>query len=192
MRPGLYVYHCATPMVACHIANGMYGMILVEPEAGLPPVDREFYVMQGEIYTTQALGSSGFLAESTAKLMAEQPEYVVFNGSAKALKDKPLRASVGETIRIYFGDGGPNLTSSFHVIGSIFDKVYPMSSLGGATLPAVQTVSVPPGGSAVVEMKLEVPGKYALVDHALTRVERGAAGILDVDGSPNNAVFRVN
>ncbi len=108
------------------------------------------------------------------------------------MKDKPLRASVGETIRIYFGDGGPNLTSSFHVIGSIFDKVYPMSSLGGATLPAVQTVSVPPGGSAVVEMKLEVPGKYALVDHALTRVERGAAGILDVDGSPNNEVFRVN
>lgn len=192
MRPGLYVYHCATPMVARHIANGMYGMILVEPEAGLPPVDREFYVMQGEIYTAQTLGSSGFLAESTAKLMAEQPEYVVFNGSAKALKDKPLRASVGETIRIYFGDGGPNLTSSFHVIGGIFDKVYPMGSLGGATLPSVQTVSVPPGGSAVVEMKLEVPGKYVLVDHALTRVERGAAGILEVDGSPNDTVFRVN
>jgi nitrite reductase (NO-forming) len=179
-------------MVARHIANGMYGMILVEPEAGLPPVDREFYVMQGEIYTAQSLGSSGFLAESTAKLMAEKPEYVVFNGGAKALKDKPLRAMVGETIRIYFGDGGPNLTSSFHVIGGIFDKVYPMGSLGGATLPSVQTVSVPPGGSAVVEMKLEVPGKYVLVDHALTRVERGAAGILEVDGSQNDAVFRVN
>ena len=191
-RPGLYVYHCATPMVARHVANGMYGLILVEPEGGLLPVDREFYVMQGEVYTVDPFGAKGFLAESKEKLMAEQPDYVVFNGSTSALKDKPLKANVGETVRIFFGDGGPNLTSSFHVIGGIFDKVYPMGSLGGATLPSVQTVSVPPGGSAVVEMKLEVPGKYVLVDHALTRVERGAAGILEVEGPANDAVFKVN
>jgi len=192
MRPGLYVYHCATPMVARHIANGMYGMILVEPEGGLPKVDREFYVMQGEVYTEEPLGTKGFLAESKDKLMEEKPEYVVFNGSASGLKDKPLKAKVGEKIRIFFGDGGPNLTSSFHVIGSIFDKAYPLGSLGKATLPDVQTVGVPPGGSTVVEMTLAVPGHYILVDHALSRVERGAAGFLEVEGKPNDAIFKVN
>lgn len=192
IRPGLYVYHCATPMVARHISNGMYGMILVEPEGGLPKVDREFYVMQGEIYTTEPLGAKGVLAESKDKLLAERPEYVVFNGSASGLKDKPLKAKVGETIRIYFGDGGPNLTSSFHVIGAIFDKVYPLGSLGETSLSAVQTVGVPAGGSAVVEMKLPVPGKYVLVDHALSRVERGAAGLLEVEGPPDETIFHVN
>jgi nitrite reductase (NO-forming) len=192
MRPGLYVYHCATPMAARHIANGMYGLILVEPEGGLPKVDREFYVMQGEVYTLEPLGSKGFLAESREKLLAEQPEYVVFNGSATGLKDKPLKARVGETVRIFFGDGGPNLSSSFHVIGGIFDKVYPLGSFGKETLPAVQTVGVPAGGSVIVEMKLEVPGRYVLVDHALSRVERGAAGFLDVEGAADDTVFQVN
>jgi nitrite reductase (NO-forming) len=191
-RPGLYVYHCATPMAARHISNGMYGLILVEPEGGLPTVDREFYVMQGEVYTEQPLGSKGFLAESREKLMAERPEYVVFNGSAMALKEKPLKAKVGETLRIFFGAGGPNLTSSFHVIGGIFDKVYPLGSLGGETAASIQTVGVPAGGSTVVEMKLEVPGRYILVDHALSRVERGAAGFLDVEGPADDAIFHVN
>lgn len=192
MRPGLYVYHCATPMVARHIANGMYGLILVEPADGLPKVDREFYVMQGEVYTAESLGAKGFLAESKEKLLAERPEYVVFNGSAIGLKEKPLKARVGEKIRIFFGDGGPNLTSSFHVIGGIFDKVYPLGSVGQGTLPDVQTVGVPAGGSAIVEMTLAVPGRYALVDHALSRVERGAAAFLEVDGPADTNVFRVN
>lgn len=191
-RPGLYVYHCATPMVARHIANGMYGMILVEPEGSLPRVDREFYVMQGEVYTAEAVGTMGFLAESKDKLLAERPEYVVFNGSASALKERPLKAKVGEKIRIFFGDGGPNLTSSFHVIGGIFDKVYPLGSVGKDTIPDVQTVGVPAGGSAIVEMTLAEPGKFVLVDHALSRVERGAAGILEVDGPADETVFRVN
>ncbi len=191
-RPGLYVYHCATPMAARHVANGMYGMILVEPEAGLPSVDREFYVMQGEIYTAEPLGSKGLLTESTAKLMAEQPEYVVFNGSATALKDKALSARVGETIRIFFGVGGPNLTSSFHVIGGVFDEVYPLGSVQAEAVAGVQTVSVPAGGSSIVEMKLEVPGKYVLVDHVLSRVERGSAGILNVEGDPDDDLFKVN
>jgi nitrite reductase (NO-forming) len=191
INPGLYVYHCAVPMVAQHIANGMYGLILVEPEGGLPKVDHEFYVMQGEIYTGQKFGSKGLLTESYDKLMDERPEYFVFNGAAAALaKEKPLKAKVGETVRIYFGVGGPNFTSSFHVIGEIFDKVYNMGSLTAPPLRDVQTVTVPPGGATMVEFKLEVPGKYVLVDHALTRVERGLVGILDVSGPENPDVFK--
>jgi nitrite reductase (NO-forming) len=191
LNPGLYVYHCATPMVAQHISNGMYGMILVEPEAGLPKVDREFYVMQGEIYTEQPYGKKGEATESYEKLMDEKPEYYVFNGAVGALVgDKPLKAKVGETVRIYFGVGGPNKTSSFHVIGEIFDRVYSSASLTSAPLTDVQTTTVAPGGATVVEMKLEVPGKYVLVDHALSRVERGLAGILEVTGPENPTVFK--
>jgi nitrite reductase (NO-forming) len=165
LNPGLYVYHCATPTVAQHIANGMYGLILVEPEEGLPQVDHEFYVMQGELYTEQAHGTKGHLDESYDKLIGERPEYFIFNGSADALKQNPLKAQVGETVRIYFGVGGPNYTSSFHVIGEIFDKAYPMASLS-SPMKDVQTITTPPGGASVVEFKLEVPGNYVLVDHA--------------------------
>jgi nitrite reductase (NO-forming) len=190
LQPGLYVYHCATPMVAQHIANGMYGLILVEPEEGLPKVDHEFYVMQGEIYTEQAFGTGGELTESYDKLMNERPEYFVFNGTTEALKKTPLKAKTGETVRIYFGVGGPNYTSSFHVIGEIFDKVYTMGSLTAAPLKDVQTITTPPGGATVVDFKLEVPGNYILVDHALTRAERGLAGILQVEGPENPEVFK--
>ena len=190
-KPGLYVYHCAVPMAAQHIANGMYGMILVEPEGGLPKVDREFYVMQGEIYTEQAFGTRGELSESHDKLLNEQPEYYVFNGAAEALTgDKVLKAKVGETVRIYFGVGGPNKTSSFHVIGEIFDKVYNLASLTSMPLSDVQTITVPPGGAAVVDMKLEVPGEYVLVDHALSRAARGLIGKLVVDGPARPDLFR--
>jgi nitrite reductase (NO-forming) len=185
LDPGLFVYHCATPMVAEHIANGMYGMILVEPEGGLPPVDREFYVMQGEIYTTGAFGEKGQQADSVQKLLDEKPEYFVFNGAVGALTtQKPLKASVGQTVRIFFGVGGPNFISSFHVIGEIMDRVYELGSLTSAPLTNVQTVMVPPGGAAVVEFKLQVPGRYVLVDHALARMQRGLSGYLIVDGPP--------
>jgi nitrite reductase (NO-forming) len=190
LNPGLFVYHCATPMVAQHIANGMYGLILVEPEAGLPKVDREFYVMQGEIYTEEPFGTAGEATESYDKLMNERPEYFVFNGAVGALTEqRPLKAEVGETVRIFFGVGGPNHASSFHVIGEIFDKVYTLGDLRSAPLADVQTLSVPPGGAAAVEFELEVPGRYALVDHALSRLERGLAGFLEVEGPPNPAVF---
>jgi nitrite reductase, copper-containing len=190
LSPGLYVYHCATPMVAQHIANGMYGMILVEPEGGLPKVDHEFYVMQGEIYTEQPFGTAGLVEESYDKLISERPEYFIFNGTTDALKKNPLKAKVGETVRIFFGVGGPNYTSSFHVIGEIFDKVYPMASLTSAPLNDVQTITTPPGGASMVEFKVEVPGNYVLVDHALSRVERGLAGVLQVEGPENEAIFK--
>jgi len=190
LKPGLYVYHCATPMVAEHIANGMYGLILVEPDEPLPPVDHEFYVMQGEIYTDAAFGQRGSQEFSVEKLLAEKPEYFVFNGSVGAItKLHPLHAKVGETVRLYFGVGGPNFTSSFHVIGEIFDKVYNLGGVGSPPLQDIQTVTVPPGGAVITEFKLDVPGGYTLVDHALSRAERGLAGMLVVEGEPNPDIF---
>ena len=190
LNPGLYVYHCATPMVAQHIANGMYGLILVEPEEGLPPVDREFYVMQGELYTNEAFGSTGLLTENLPALLNEDPEYLVFNGAANALTEqKPLKAKVGETVRIYFGVGGPNFTSSFHVIGEIFDRVYDQASLTSPALTNIQTTLVPPGGATMVEFHLEVPGRYILVDHALARLQRGLAGFLIAEGAENTKIY---
>jgi nitrite reductase (NO-forming) len=190
LKPGLYVYHCATPMVAQHIANGMYGLILVEPEEGLPPVDREFYVMQGEIYTKEAFGSTGHLTENVQALLNEDPEYFVLNGAVGSLTtQKPLKANVGETVRIFFGVGGPNFTSSFHVIGEIFDRVYDQASLTSPALTNVQTTLVPAGGATVVEFGLEVPGNYLLVDHALARMQRGLVGYLIAEGPDNPDIF---
>jgi nitrite reductase (NO-forming) len=190
LNPGLYVYHCATPMVAEHIANGMYGLILVEPEEGLPPVDREFYVMQGELYTNEAFGSTGLLTENVTALLNEDPEYLVFNGAVGGLTEqKPLKANVGETVRIFFGVGGPNFTSSFHVIGEIFDRVYDQASLTSPALTDLQTTLVPPGGATMVEFDLEVPGRYILVDHALARLQRGLAGFLIVEGAENAGIY---
>ena len=191
LNVGLFVYHCATPMVASHIANGMYGLILVEPQGGLPKVDREFYVMQGELYTAQPFGTTGQLTEDTTKLLDEKPEYFVFNGASMALTSEAhsLKANVGETVRIFFGVGGPNFTSSFHVIGEIFDRVFNLASLSEAPLTDVQTTLVPPGGATMVEFKLEVPGRYILVDHALSRMERGLAGYLIAEGADNPDVF---
>jgi nitrite reductase (NO-forming) len=191
LNPGLYVYHCATPPVALHIANGMYGLILVEPEGGLPPVDREFYVMEGDIYTTAPYGEKGHTDYSIDKLMAETPEYYVFNGQVGALTNLyPLKARVGETVRIFFGVGGPNAVSSFHVIGEIFDRVYDQASLTGPALTDVQTTLVPAGGAAIVEFKLQVPGRYILVDHSLSRLMRNLAGYLEVEGPEDPQVFR--
>jgi nitrite reductase (NO-forming) len=190
LNPGLYVYHCATPMVANHISSGMYGLILVEPPGGLPKVDHEFYVMQGEIYTDRPFGQRGHDEFSVEKLLAERPEYFVFNGAVGALTtEHPLKARVGETVRIFFGVGGPNATSSFHVIGEIFDRVYGEASMGSPIATNVQTTLVPAGGATIVEFKLEVPGRYILVDHSLSRLERGLAGFLVVEGPENAEIF---
>lgn len=191
LKPGLFVYHCATPMVANHIANGMYGMILVEPKGGLPKVDREFYVMQGEIYTTGAFGKTGYQSFDVQKLLDEHPEYFVFNGSVGALtKRHPLKAKVGDKVRIFFGVGGPNDISSFHVIGTIFDDVYTWGGMTSGPAHGVQTVTVPPGGSAAVDLTVHEPGKYILVDHALSRMERGLAGYLEVSGKADPTIYR--
>ncbi|GAA3908650.1 copper-containing nitrite reductase [Sphingomonas limnosediminicola] len=192
LHPGLYVYHCAVPMAAQHIANGMYGMILVEPGQGLPKVDHEYYVMQGEIYTEQPNGTKGELTQSIDKLIAEQPDYMVFNGAVDGLARKPLKAKTGETVRIFFGDGGPDKDSSFHIIGGIFDSALPYGSFDAPAVGNVQTITVPPGGAAVVEFKPAVPGKFFLVDHALSRVEKGLKGTIEVSGEARADLFRPN
>ena len=190
LNPGIYVYHCATPMVADHIQAGMYGLILVEPEQGLPPVDREYYVMQGEIYAEQAFGAPGEATTDYQKLLDEKPEYYVFNGAAAALTgDRAMHAKVGESVRIFFGVGGPNKTSSFHVIGEILDKVYSYGSLTSPVATDVQTVTVAPGGALAAELRFEVPGRYLLVDHALSRLERGLVAQIVVDGPADPAIF---
>ena len=190
LHPGLYVYHCATPMIAHHISNGMYGMILVEPEGGLPKVDREYYVMQGELYTAQKHGSRGLQEFSVDKLLDEKPEHLMFNGSMDALtKTFDMTANVGEEVRIFFGVGGPNMTSSFHLIGEVFDRVYNLASFTSPPLTDVQTTLVPPGGATMVEFKVDYPGKYILVDHALSRAEKGLTGILTVHGKADPTIF---
>lgn len=190
INPGLYIYHCATAPVGMHIANGMYGLILVEPKNGYPKVDKEFYVVQGDFYTKGKYGAPGHQPFSMEKALDEHPTYVLFNGSVGALTgDKSLKAKVGETVRIYFGVGGPNLTSSFHVIGEIFDKVYVEG--GTKTINEnVQTTVVPPGGSTIVDFKVEVPGTYILVDHALFRTfNKGSLGMLKVEGPEDKVVY---
>jgi nitrite reductase (NO-forming) len=190
LNPGLFVYHCATAPVPMHIGSGMYGLILVEPKEGLPVVDKEYYVMQGEFYTTGKYGEEGLQSFDMAKAIDERPPYIVFNGAVGSLVgDKALKAHVGETVRIFFGVGGPNVTSSFHIIGEIFDRVYPEA---GLSLPNhnVQTTLVPSGGATMVEFKVDVPGTFILVDHSLTRAfNKGALGMLKVDGPEDRVIY---
>jgi len=188
--PGVFVYHCGTNLAAEHIANGMYGLIVVEPPGGLPHVDHEFYVMQGELYTAGDLGEQGHQKMSLPKLMDERPEYFVFNGAVGALTDQhPMRARVGETIRIFFGVGGPNLISSPHVIGQVLERVYNQGSFDSPPVTSVQTTVVPPGGATILEIKPQVPGSYKLVDHALVRVARGLLANIEVTGPANRELF---
>lgn len=190
LNPGLYVYHCATAPVGMHVGNGMYGLILVEPEKGLPKVDHEYYVMQGDFYTKGPNGQQGLQPFSMEKAIQEKPEYVVFNGSVGALTgDGALAAKVGETVRLYMGNGGPNLTSSFHVIGEIFDQVWAEGNMSHITKD-VQTTMIPAGGTAIVQFRLNVPGTYILVDHSLTRAfNKGALGQLKVSGDEDKLVY---
>lgn len=188
LNPGLYVYHCAHPNVATHMAHGMYGLILIEPEEGLPEADKEFYVMQGEFYSAGNLGKNGLQVFDAKKMMDGEPEYIVFNGKTKALNDK-MKVNVGEKVRLYVGNGGVNLISSFHVIGEIFDNVYPEAAIGLEPLHNIQTTIVPAGGASIVEFEVDVPGKYILVDHALARLDRGAWGVMTAEGPENKEIF---
>jgi nitrite reductase (NO-forming) len=189
INPGLYVYHCATAPVGMHIANGMYGLILVEPEGGLPAVDREYYVMQGDFYTKGENGDPGLQPFDMKKAVDEDADYVVFNGKVGSLTgDNAITANVGETVRLYVGNGGPNLVSSFHVIGEIFDKVFVEG--GDLINNNVQTTLIPAGGAAIVEFKVDVPGTFILVDHSIIRTfNKGSLGMLKVTGEENSTLY---
>ncbi|MBM5572252.1 MULTISPECIES: copper-containing nitrite reductase [Deefgea] len=192
LNPGLYVYHCATAPVAMHIANGMYGMILVEPEEGMSPVDKEYYVMQGDFYTPGAFGAGGLQPFDMKRSIDENPSYILFNGASNSLTGKnALTANVGDKVRMYFGSGGPNVASNFHIIGAIFDRVY---TEGGLKFQEqVQTTTVPPGGSTIVEFVPKVPGNLTLVDHALSRAfHKGAIGIMSVSGEEHPEIYSKN
>ena len=189
LQAGLYIYHCAVAPVGMHIANGMYGLILVEPKEGLPKVDKEFYIVQGDFYTKGKKGAQGLQPFDMDKAIAEQPEYVVFNGHVGSIAgDNALKAKTGETVRMYVGNGGPNLVSSFHVIGEIFDKVYVE---GGKLINEnVQSTVIPAGGAAIIEFKVDIPGSYTLVDHSIFRAfNKGALGQLKVEGDENPEIM---
>ena len=194
LHSGLYVYHCATPDIPTHISKGMYGMIFIEPETPLPAVDKEIYIMQGDLYTKWRPGTEGHQEMDVDALFDESPTYVVFNGKfATFTGENTIKANVGETMRIYFGVGGPNTISSFHVIGEIFDRVYNLGGTENAPLESIQTVVVAPGGAVIVDLSFEVPANYILVDHALTRAfYKGAVGIIEVTGEENTTVYDEN
>lgn len=188
LQPGLYVYHCAMPNVSTHNSHGQYGLILVEPQEGLPPVDKEFYLMQGELYTQGDLGKKGLVAFDSKALLDGIPNYVTFNGKVES--EPRMKVNVGDKVRFYVGNGGVNLISSFHIIGEIFDTVYPNASIGGAMEHNTQTAQVLPGGASIIEVTFDFPGKYLIVDHALARMNKGAWAVVEVHGPENSDIFK--
>ena len=189
LNQGVYVYHCATAPVGMHVANGMYGRQDRSPPEGLSPVDHEFYVMQGDFYTVGKYREKGHQAFDMQKAIDENATYVLFNGAESALTGpRALKAQTRQRIRMFVGNGGPNLISSFHLIGEIFDKV---QYEGGTRFQEnVQTTLIPAGGAATVEFHTEVAGNYVLVDHAIFRAfNKGALAILEVTGEPRTDIY---
>ncbi len=189
LYPGMFMYHCAYGDVPLHIAQGMYGGILVDPEVPLPAVEHELYMVQSEFYTTDP--AAGALTTDRGAITLEHPEFVVFNGAVGSLTgDNAPRIGVGETMRIYFVNAGLNLDSNFHPIGSHWDKVYQEGALLNPPLRGSQTTLVPAGGGTVVELIGQVPQTIVLVDHALARAfDKGAIGQIVVTGDPNPEIF---
>jgi nitrite reductase (NO-forming) len=174
---GAFLYHCGTPPVLLHIANGMYGVLVVDPATPLPPADESYVIEQSEWYTQQVSGS--LMGANYEKMMQERPDEVVFNGAAFQYRDHPLVATAGKRVRLYVVDAGPDLWTSFHVIGAIFDKVYPDGDAAHA-LSGVSTYSIGPGAGAVFDLVIPEPGKYPFVDHDMAHAMAGAIGVLDV------------
>jgi nitrite reductase (NO-forming) len=167
----------------------MYGLILVDPAAGLAPVDHEYAIFQSEFFTMPS-SEAGVMELSMEKGLAEHPDHVVFNGKAGALMGEgELKAKAGETIRLFVGNIGPNSASSFHIIGEIFDTVHVEGGIGGTLHHNVQTTLIPAAGAAIVEFKVDVPGSYLMLDHSIFRVAKGAIGILSVSGEDNLSIF---
>lgn len=190
LNPGLYIYHCAMPNVSTHNSHGQYGLILIEPLEGMPEVDKEFYLVQGELYTQGKLGKQGLVPFDSQALLDGIPNYVTFNGKIET--SPRMQVNVGETVRVYVGNGGVNLISSFHLIGEIFDRVYPEAAMGSDIHTNVQTTAVLPGGASIVEFTADVPGDYLFVDHALARMNKGAWAVLRVTGEEQPDIYRAS
>lgn len=173
--PGAFLYHCGTPPVLLHIGNGMYGAIIVDPATPLPPAAESYVLVQGEWYTQQVSGN--LMAGNYEKMQAIRPDEVVFNGIASQYHDHPLTAKPGDLVRLYVVNAGPSLWSAFHVIGAIFDRVYPGGNPAQA-ISGVSTYTVGPGEGAVFDLTLNEAGKYPFVDHAMAHAVLGANGIL--------------
>lgn len=193
MYPGVHIYHCAVPNFDHHISAGMFGAILVEPEDGLPEVDRELYFGQHEIYTQDSEENTNHAAFDFDAMSREEPTYVVFNGKPYAFTDNeygPIQVETDERIRIYFANGGPNLTSSWHAIGNVWSRLYRDGDLVSEPAQYVETTAVPPGSVAAAEIETPVPGPIRLVDHAASRLtKRGALGIIEVMGEERPDIF---
>ncbi|WP_435317510.1 copper-containing nitrite reductase [Haloarchaeobius sp. TZWSO28] len=191
--PGAFVYHCAVANVDYHISSGMFGLIVVEPEEGLPPVDHEFYLGQHELYTAGTAGEQGHHEFDFAGMAGEDPTYVLMNGEKYAIGPQgydEMRVKTGETARIFYAVGGPNLTSAFHPIGSVWDEVWEQGALASPPARFVQTTPVLPGSSCVATMSFPVPGDFKLVDHALSRVARkGCLAVVHADGPEDPTIF---
>jgi nitrite reductase (NO-forming) len=175
--PGVFIYHCGTPPVLLHMANGMYGALVVDPAQPLPSADASYVLVQGEWYTHQVRGS--LMAGDFGKMMAMTPDEVVFNGVAFKYRDHPLPAKAGRRIRLYVVDAGPSLPSAFHVIGAMFAAVYPDGDPAHA-LTGVSTYPITPGQGVVFDLIIPQPGKYSFVDHSMRNMSMGAMGELEV------------
>lgn len=233
LHPGLFLYYCTAPPPWDHMAQGMFGLMLVEPEKPLPVVDREYYVMQHEIYgrfahdpgaadvmgadklwdwtmipkenkptqghpeshstdhADHSQGNEGVLKYSHNDGLMENPSYVLINGRYYGHLgwEDSLMAKAGERVRIYFGNAGPNLISSFHVIGETFDRLYRDADLLSPPALSIQTALVPPGGAVVADFKFDVPGEYMVVDHAIFRTRKGAYARFIVEGEHNYDIY---
>lgn len=193
MFPGIHIYHCAVPNMDQHISLGMFGAILVEPEDGLPEIDREFYFGQHELYTDGEAGEAGHHSYDFDATADEDPTYVLLNGEAYAFTEDgygPVTAEVGETVRVYFASGGPNLTSSLHAIGNVWSRYYRDGDLLSEPARNVETAPVAPGTVTAGEMEFHVPGPVKIVDHALSRVvHKGMLGVIDVRGEADPELY---
>ncbi len=193
MYPGAYIYHCAVPNLDYHISSGMFGMILVEPEGGLPEVDHEFYFGQHELYTDAAAGKEGKHGFDFDAMKAENPTYVLLNGEKYAYtanKHGPLQVEKGDTARVYMVTGGPNLPSYFHPIGNVWTKAWPNGAIASTPDEYVQTMTVAPGSCFIGELEFPVPSRVKLVDHALSRVaNKGMMAEIDVVGGKESGLF---
>jgi nitrite reductase (NO-forming) len=178
--PGAFMYHCGTAPVAMHIANGMYGALVVDPATPRSKAN-ELVLVQSEFYLNAKPDRDGNQGLDWQKLLGQAPDHIVFNGRAGQYASHPIEARPDELIRIYLVNAGPNRISSFHVVGGIFERVFEDGTQANPLI-GVQTVNVPVGGGAIFEVRLREPGDYPFVTHAFADATKGAVGVLRASG----------